>query len=47
MADAWKKLNEKIRAKRAKTTKKDLLKNHRWRDELTVQRLSKKVSGKA
>ena len=48
MADAaWKKLNEKIRAKRTKTTKKDLPKNHRQGDELTVHRLSAEVAGKA
>ena len=47
MADAWKKLNEKVRAKR---TKKDPPKDHRCRpkgEELTVQRLSAEVSGKA
>ena len=48
MADAaWKKLNEKIRAKRIKTTKKALPKNHRRGDELTIQRLSAEVAGKA
>ena len=47
MADAWKKLNDKVRAKR---TKKDPPKDHRRRpkgEELTVQRLSAEVSGKA
>ena len=48
MADAaWKKLNEKIKAKRTKGTKKDPPKNHRRGDELTVQRLSAEVAGKA
>ena len=48
MADAaWKKLNKKIRAKRTKTTKKDLPNNRRRGDELTVQRLSAEVAGKA
>ena len=48
MADAaWKKLNEKIRATRTKTTTNDLPKNHRRGDELTVQRLSAEVAGKA
>ena len=48
MADAaWQKLNEKIKAKRTKTTKKDPPKNHRRGDELTVQRLSAEVAGKA
>ena len=48
MADAvWKKLDEKIKAKRTKTTKKDPPKNHRRGDELTVQRLSAEVAGKA
>ena len=48
MADAaWKKLNEKIKAKRTKTTKKDPAKNHRQGDQLTVQRLSAEVAGKA
>ena len=39
MADAWKKLNDKVRAKR---TKKDNLKERRRRpmgEELTVQRI--------
>ena len=47
MADAWKKLNEKVRAKR---TNKDPAKDHRRRpkgEELTVQRLFAEVSGKA
>jgi len=47
MADAWKKLNDKIRAKR---TKKDNRKSHRRRPkskELTVQCHSEEVSGKA
>ena len=44
MADAaWKKLNEKIKAKRTKTTKKDPAKNHQQGDQLTVQRLSAEV----
>ena len=48
MADAaWKKHNEKIKAKRTKTTKKDPAKNHRQGDRLTVQRLSAEVAGKA
>ena len=47
MADAWKRLNEKVKEKR---TKKDPPKDHRRRpkgEELTVQRLSVEVSGKA
>ena len=47
MADAWKKLNEKVRAKR---TSKDPPKDHRRSpkgEELTVQRLFTEVSGKA
>lgn len=44
MADAWKRLNEKVKAKR---TKKNQPKDHRRKDELTVQRLSAEVSGKA
>ena len=47
MADAWKKLNEKVRAK---WTNKDPPKDHRRRpkgEELTVQRLSAEVSRKA
>ena len=47
MADAWKRLNEKVKEKR---TKKDPPKDHRRRpkgEELTVQRLSAEVSGKA
>ena len=48
MADAvWKKLNEKIKAKCRKTTKKDPPKNHRQGDKKTVQRLSAEVPGKA
>ena len=48
MADAaWKKLNEKIKAKYTKTTKKDPAKNHRRGDQLTVQCLSAEVAGKA
>lgn len=48
MANAvWKKLNEKIKAKRTKTTKKEPPKDHRWGDEITVQRLSAEVAGKA
>jgi len=46
-ADAWKKLNDKVRAKR---TERDNPKDHRCRpkgEELTVQRLSAEVSGKA
>ena len=47
MADAWKKLNENVRAKR---TNKDPPKDHRCRpkgEELTIQRLSAEVLGKA
>ena len=47
MADAWKRLNEKVKEKRAK---KDPPKDHRRRpkgEQLTIQRLSAEVSGKA
>ena len=47
MADAWKKLNEKVKAK---LTRKDPAKDHRCHpkgEELTVRRLSVEVSGKA
>lgn len=47
MAAAWKKLHEKVRAKR---TKKDAPKDQRRHpkgEELTVQCLSSEVSGKA
>ena len=47
MADAWKRLKEKVKEKR---TKKDPPKDHRRRpkgEQLTVQRLSAEVSGKA
>ena len=47
MADAWKKLNENVKAKH---TRKDPAKDHRRRptgEELTVQRLSAEASGKA
>ena len=48
MADAaWKKLNEKIKAKRTETTKKDPAENHRRGDQLTVQCLSAEVARKA
>lgn len=47
MANAWRKVNEKVRAK---WTKKDPPKDHRRRpkvEKLTVQRLSEEVSGNA
>jgi len=47
MADAWRKLNEKVRAK---WTKKDPPKDHRRCpkvEKLTVQRLLEEVSGNA
>ena len=47
MANAWRKVNEKVRAK---WTKKDPPKDHRRRpkvEKLTVQRVSEEVSGNA
>ena len=46
MAEAWKKLKDKVKAKRTKTSLPETQRRPRG-DELTVQRLSAQVSGKA
>ena len=49
MAEAWKKLKDKVKDKRTKTTKTGLQETQRRPkgEELTVQHLSAHVSGKA